>query len=133
MRCAWLIAMQVVMVALPCRAYDVNGSIDPAASVTVFLHGATIPFENSTLSDSDGHFHLAKVPAGTYTVATARLCICRYRIAPRKNTKRRSAASHAAIARARPLIWSAVTVAPRFTAAWNQLAGAEEALRRFLK
>lgn len=64
MRCEWLIVMLAPAVALPCRAYDVNGTIDPAAAVTVFLHGATAPFENSTLSDSDGHFHFAKVPAG---------------------------------------------------------------------
>ncbi len=56
------------MVALPCRAYDLNGRIDPAGSVTVFLHGATTPYENSTISDADGRFHFAKVPAGTYTV-----------------------------------------------------------------
>ena len=68
-RYAWLIAVQAMMVALPCCAYDVNGSIDPAASLTVFLYGATTPFENSTISDADGHFHFAKVPAGTYTLA----------------------------------------------------------------
>jgi tetratricopeptide (TPR) repeat protein len=67
-RYAWLIAVQVVM-ALPCRAYDVNGRIDPASSVVVFLHGATMPFENSTTSDRAGRFHFAKVPAGTYTLA----------------------------------------------------------------
>lgn len=139
------------MVTLPCRAYDVNGAIDPAESVTLFLHGATAPFENSTTSDSDGHFHFAKVPAGTYTlaivtaargkavqtievctglvdskgrldialkldaagleseggratVATMSATFYRYRIAPRRNTKRRSAASHAAIPPAHPLI-----------------------------
>jgi tetratricopeptide (TPR) repeat protein len=66
-RQAWLIAV-LAMVALPCRAYELDGRIDPAASVMVFLHGATRPFENSTISDADGRFHFAKVSAGTYTV-----------------------------------------------------------------
>jgi len=65
----WLAVMQMVVIALPCCGYDLTGKIDPAASVTVFLHGATTPFENSTTSDRDGHFHFAKVPAGTYTLA----------------------------------------------------------------
>jgi Tfp pilus assembly protein PilF len=69
MRCAALGLVLIGIAALPCCAYDLNGRIDPAASVTVFLHGATTPFENSTISDRDGRFHFAKVPAGTYTIA----------------------------------------------------------------
>jgi Tfp pilus assembly protein PilF len=69
MRCATLGLVLIGIAALPCRAYDLTGRIDPAASVTVFLHGATTPFENSTTSDQDGRFHFAKVPAGTYTLA----------------------------------------------------------------
>jgi Tfp pilus assembly protein PilF len=69
MRYAWLSVIAIEVVALPCLGYDLTGRIDPAASLTVFLHGATAPFENSTTSDSDGHFHFAKVPAGTYTLA----------------------------------------------------------------
>jgi Tfp pilus assembly protein PilF len=73
MRYAWLRVVPSMMLigiaALPCLGYDLTGTVDPAAPVTVFLHGATVPFENSTTSDSDGHFHFAKVPAGTYTLA----------------------------------------------------------------
>lgn len=49
--------------------YDLTGRIDPAAAVTVFLHGATRPFEISTISDEDGQFRFAKVPVGTYTLS----------------------------------------------------------------
>jgi Tfp pilus assembly protein PilF len=69
MRCAALGLVLIGIAALPCRAYDLTGRIDPAASVRVFLHGATMPFENSTTSDPDGRFHFAKLPAGTYTIA----------------------------------------------------------------
>lgn len=75
MRCVTLIAI----LSLPAlssgstrandRRYDLTGRIDPPAALTVFLHGATAPFENSTISDPDGHFHFAKVPPGTYTLA----------------------------------------------------------------
>jgi Tfp pilus assembly protein PilF len=69
MRCAPLGLVLMTIAALPCQGYDLTGRINPEASVTVFLHGATIPFENSTTSDTDGRFHFAKVPAGTYTIA----------------------------------------------------------------
>jgi Tfp pilus assembly protein PilF len=168
MRYAWLITVQVVM-ALPCRAYDVNGRIDPASSVTVFLHGATTPFENSTTSDSDGHFHFAKIPAGTYTLAivtaargeavqtievspalvdskgrldialkldaakleseggrgTVATVSATYLSIPDRATKEYEEAQRCLTrndsACASTHLERAVTVAPRFTAAWNQL------------
>lgn len=71
---AWLIAV----LALPCLghklvgyellSYELTGRIEPPSAVGVFLHGATAPFERSTVSDPDGRFQLRKIPAGTYTL-----------------------------------------------------------------
>ena len=64
MQSLWLVALAV----WPCCAYDLTGSIDPAAAFPVILHGALTPFETSTTSDDDGRFHFSKLPEGTYTL-----------------------------------------------------------------
>jgi len=46
-------------------------ALEPAASVPVFLHGATAPFESSTVSGVDGRFRFSKLVAGTYTLAVS--------------------------------------------------------------
>lgn len=51
-----------------CPAFDLIGHIEPAAAIAVYLHGATAPFESSTVSGADGGFRFAKIPAGTYTL-----------------------------------------------------------------
>jgi len=58
----------VALLVFPCWAYDLTGRIEPPAAMPVFLRGATAPFETSTASDSAGHFHFSKIPAGTYTL-----------------------------------------------------------------
>ena len=65
MRHAWLVAVLV----LRCSGYELTGRIEPPAAVPVFLHGATAPFESSTVSGEDGRFRFRKLPAGTYTLA----------------------------------------------------------------
>jgi Tfp pilus assembly protein PilF len=67
MRRIWLFAV----LALPCRGYDLTGQVDPPAALSVFLHGATAPFEASSASDPDGRFRFGKLAAGTYTLVVA--------------------------------------------------------------
>src|ERR1019366_8747523 len=64
MRHAWLIAV----LALRCSGYELTGRIKPPTAVHVFLHGATAPFESSTVSGADGQFRFRKLSAGTYTL-----------------------------------------------------------------
>jgi tetratricopeptide (TPR) repeat protein len=40
-----------------------------SGTVSVFLQGATMPFETSTVSGPSGHFRFRKLPAGSYTLA----------------------------------------------------------------
>jgi tetratricopeptide (TPR) repeat protein len=49
-------------------AYELTGRIDPPAAVSIYLHGATAPFESSTASNADGRFRFHKLPSGTYTL-----------------------------------------------------------------
>jgi Tfp pilus assembly protein PilF len=48
--------------------YELTGRIVPEAEASIYLHGATTPFENATLSDSRGHFRFRKLAQGTYIV-----------------------------------------------------------------
>ena len=52
-------------------AYELTGRIEPPAAVSVYLHGATAPFESSTASSADGRFRFHKLPSGTYTLVIA--------------------------------------------------------------
>jgi tetratricopeptide (TPR) repeat protein len=63
-RHAWLVAV----LALRCSGYELTGRLEPPAADRVFLHGATAPFESSTVSGPDGRFQFGKLPAGTYTL-----------------------------------------------------------------
>jgi tetratricopeptide (TPR) repeat protein len=65
MRHAWVVAV----LALRCSGYELAGRIERSAAVTVFLYGATTPFETSTVSGEDGRFRFRKLPAGTYIIA----------------------------------------------------------------
>jgi tetratricopeptide (TPR) repeat protein len=67
MRCALLVAL----LTLRCAAYELTGRIEPPAAVPVFLHGATAPFESSTISGADGRFDFRKLSPGTYTLAVS--------------------------------------------------------------
>jgi len=67
MRNEWLVAVLV----LNCQAYELTGRIEPPAALPVFLHGATTPFETSTISGTDGHFRFRKLPGGAYTLGVS--------------------------------------------------------------
>jgi tetratricopeptide (TPR) repeat protein len=49
--------------------YELRGRLLPATRASVWLHGATAPFEDNALSDGDGHFRFRGLLAGTYTLA----------------------------------------------------------------
>jgi len=48
--------------------YELRGRLVPATRASVWLHGATAPFEDSTLADEGGRFRFRDVVAGTYTL-----------------------------------------------------------------
>lgn len=48
--------------------YDVRGQLVPATRAAVSLHGATSPFQASTLSDDAGKFRFSKIQPGSYTL-----------------------------------------------------------------
>lgn len=70
---AGLTRVLMTVLALPCLGYaltgcELTGRIEPPAAVSVFLHGALRPYQNSTTSDDDGRFRFSKIPEGTYTL-----------------------------------------------------------------
>jgi len=66
----WVLAL--LMAAVCARGgtgrYELRGRLVPATQASVWLNGATAPFEDSTLADEDGHFRFRDVLAGTYTL-----------------------------------------------------------------
>jgi len=48
--------------------YELRGRLSPGTRASVWLHGATSPFEDSTLSDDDGNFRFRDLASGTYTL-----------------------------------------------------------------
>jgi tetratricopeptide (TPR) repeat protein len=70
MRRAWLVAIPAFLYSgFECSGYELTDRIEPPAAVPVFPHGATAPFESSTVSGVDGGFRFRKLPAGAYTLA----------------------------------------------------------------
>ncbi len=65
---AMRLACLIAVLALCCSGYDLTGRIDPPATASVFLQGATVPFADSTVSYADGRFQFHKLAAGTYTL-----------------------------------------------------------------
>ena len=49
--------------------FVLSGQVPTETPVTVALYGATSPFSDATLTDSEGHFQFKKLLAGTYTLA----------------------------------------------------------------
>jgi tetratricopeptide (TPR) repeat protein len=64
-------ALLIALLTLRCSAYELTGRIEPPGARPVFLHGATAPFETSTVSSADGRFEFRKLSAGTYTLAVS--------------------------------------------------------------
>ena len=66
----WVLAMLMAAVCAQgeTNRYELRGRLIPATHASVWLHGATAPFEDSTLADQDGHFRFRDVLAGTYTL-----------------------------------------------------------------
>jgi tetratricopeptide (TPR) repeat protein len=50
------------------RSYDVRGTLIPAVSASVSLHGANSPFHASTLSGPDGRFRFSKIAPAAYNL-----------------------------------------------------------------
>ncbi len=48
--------------------YELRGRLLPGSRASVWLHGATAPFEDSTLAGDDGQFRFRDLLAGTYTL-----------------------------------------------------------------
>ncbi|MGA2134961.1 MAG: tetratricopeptide repeat protein [Bryobacteraceae bacterium] len=48
--------------------YELRGRLLPGTRASVWLHGATAPFEASTLADDDGHFRFRDVESGAYVL-----------------------------------------------------------------
>ncbi len=68
MRYAPVILMAVLCALADTARYELRGHLLPATRASVWLHGATAPFEDSTLSDEKGQFHFRGLLAGTYTL-----------------------------------------------------------------
>jgi tetratricopeptide (TPR) repeat protein len=68
MRCALLLVVIAFAVRAETTSYDLRGRLVPPARASVWLHGATAPFEASTLAGDDGHFRFRAIAAGTYTL-----------------------------------------------------------------
>jgi len=62
-----LVTLSVAVQAEPGR-YELRGRLVPETSASVWLNGATSPFEDSTLAGEDGRFRFEQLLAGTYTL-----------------------------------------------------------------
>jgi tetratricopeptide (TPR) repeat protein len=62
-----LMTLPVAVQAEPSR-YELRGLLVPATSASVWLNGATAPFEDSTLAGEDGRFRFERLLAGAYTL-----------------------------------------------------------------
>ncbi len=68
MRRALFLLIAVCSAQAQADRYELRGRLTPGARASVWLHGATAPFEDSTLADDDGHFRFRDLLAGTYTL-----------------------------------------------------------------
>jgi len=68
MRGALLLAALACAVQAKTIGYQLHGRLVPPANASVWLNGATMPFEDSTLAGGDGRFRFGRLLAGTYTL-----------------------------------------------------------------
>ena len=68
MRGALLLAMAALCAGGETARYELHGRLVPGTRASVWLHGATSPFEDNTLADDDGHFQFRDLVAGAYTL-----------------------------------------------------------------
>jgi tetratricopeptide (TPR) repeat protein len=68
MRGVLLLLTAVLCARADTARYELRGRLVPATRASVWLHGATAPFEDSTLADDEGRFRFRNLPAGAYTL-----------------------------------------------------------------
>ena len=68
MRYARVMLMAVLCARAETARYELRGRLLPPTQASVWVHGATAPFEDSTLADSEGRFRFRGLPAGAYTL-----------------------------------------------------------------
>src|ERR1700722_17557834 len=68
MRSALLMLAIVLGARGETNGYELRGRLLPATRASVWLHGSTAPFEDSTLAGEDGRFRFRDLLAGTYTL-----------------------------------------------------------------
>lgn len=68
LRCALLLLVAACCARGEPARYELRGRLVSGARASVWLHGATTPFEDSTLADDDGNFRFRDLAAGTYTL-----------------------------------------------------------------
>lgn len=68
MRRALLLLPLVLCAAGESARYELRGRLRPGTRASVWLHGATSPFEDSTLSDDEGNFRFRDLASGAYTL-----------------------------------------------------------------
>jgi tetratricopeptide (TPR) repeat protein len=68
MRGALLLITAILCARAETARFELRGRLLPATRASVWLHGATAPFEDTTLAGEDGHFRFRDLLAGTYTL-----------------------------------------------------------------
>lgn len=68
MRLALLLLAVILVTPGKTARYELRGRLVPGTAASVWLHGATAPFEASTLADSGGRFRFRDLPPGAYTL-----------------------------------------------------------------
>jgi len=68
MRSALLLLTGILCAHAETARYELRGRLLPATRASVWLQGATAPFEESTLAGDDGHFRFRGLLAGAYTL-----------------------------------------------------------------
>ena len=68
MRAGLLLVTLSIAAQAETSLYELRGRLVPATGASVWLNGATSPFEDNTLAGQDGRFRFQQLLAGTYTL-----------------------------------------------------------------